>query len=181
MSRRRRTLALAAVVFVLPMSVPAVRATAQPRCDTAQLKITVGHSFAADTVAGANIRFTNRSGRACWLQGWPTLVFEAARQARPTRAVDAPDWQFADVRHIGDPVVLLAPGQRADAIFEGADGPPSGRGNCGPEFRTIRVTPPADHRRQTVSAWIAWLGGFMPPCSRILVSPILPSSAVYKG
>lgn len=181
MNQRWWALAVASVAVGVPMSTPVARVARQPTCSLAQLRIAVGHSFAADTVAGANIRFTNRSRRACWLHGWPRLVFATARHGRVVRAIDAPDWQFADVQHIGDPVVLLQPAQRADAIFEGADGPLSGVGTCGPGFRTIRVTPPGDSRHSTVSAWIAWLGDFMPPCSQIRVSPILPSSAVYKG
>jgi hypothetical protein len=181
MNQRFWALALSSAAVAVPTSTPVARAARQPKCALAQLRIALGHSFAADTVAGANIRFTNHSSRPCWLHGWPTLVFETHRHGRVMKAKDAPDWQFADVKHIGDPVVLLGPGQRADAIFDGADGPLSGVGTCGPGFRTIRVTPPGDSQHSTVSAWIAWLGDFMPPCSQIRVSPILPSSAAYNG
>jgi hypothetical protein len=170
-----------AVAVALPMSAALARGERQPKCAIAQLTISVGHSFAADRVAGANIRFTNRSSRACWLRGWPTLAFQTKPQGRPTRAKAAPDTLFADVKQIGDPLVLLRPGQRADAIFDGADGPLSGTGTCGPAFKAIRVTPPGDTQHATVSAWIAWLGAYMPACSQIRVSPILPSSDVYKG
>ena len=177
----RRLLTVAVVLVAVSVATPLARAARPPRCTVAQLAITVGHSFAADTVAGANIRFTNRSSRACWLRGWPTLVFQTDPSGRTTKAKDAPDPAFANVRHIGDPVVLLRPGQRGDAVFDGAGGPLSGRGTCGPGFRTIRVSTPSDSQHITVSAWIAWLGAFMPPCSQIHVSPILPASAVYKG
>lgn len=180
MTRCPWIIALAAVAVAVPMSTPVARAAQESRCTVGQLTITVGHSFAADQTAGANIRFTNRSSRPCWLRGWPSLVF-TGHQDRPRKAVDAPDSAFAGVKHIGDPVVILRPKQRADAVFEGGDGPLSGRSTCGPGFRRISVTPPGDFRSATVSAWIAWLGGYMPPCSEIQVSPILPSTAVYKG
>lgn len=180
MAKRWWTLALACVVVAVSVPTLSARAVREPKCTIAHLTITVGHSFAADQVAGANIRFTNRSRGACWLRGWPTLIFTNG-QGRSTKAKDAPDRAFADVKHIGDTVLLLRPSQRADAVFSGADGPISGRGTCGPGFRTISVTPPGGSQHATVSAWIAWLGAYMPPCSQIRVSPILPSSAVYKG
>ena len=180
MSQRLWMLGLALAVVATPVSAPDGRAAGDPKCAMTQLAITVGHSFAADQIAGANIRFTNRSSRACWLRGWPTLVFAGHRRSA-ARAKDAPDQAFADVKRIGDPVVLLRPGQRADAVFDGADGPISGRGTCGPGFRTISVTPPGDTQHAAVSAWIAWLGAYMPACSEISVSPVLPSAAVYKG
>jgi len=114
------------------------------------------------------------------MHGWPILVF-AGPLGKTAKAEEAPDQAFANVEHIGDPVVLLRPKQRADAVFDGADGPMSGRATCGHGFRTISVTPPGDSRHATVSAWIAWLGAYMPPCSEIGVSPILPSTAVYMG
>lgn len=180
MTQRSLVVALASVAVGVLMSTPLARAARAPECASAQLTITVGHSFAADQVAGANIRFTNRSSRACSMRGWPILLFTDPH-GKSTKANDAPDRAFANVKHTGDPLVLLRPTQRADAVFEGADGPISGRGTCGPGFRTIRVTPPGDAKHATLSAWIAWLGAFMPPCSQIRVSPILPSSAVYKG
>jgi hypothetical protein len=180
MTQRFWTNAVSSVAIVLPVSTPMARVVRESKCAFAQLRITVGHSFAADQVAGANIRFMNRSSRACWLHGWPTLIFTDS-QGKPMQAREAPDRAFADVKHIGDPVVLLRPKQRADAVFDGADGPISGRGTCGAGFRAISVTPPGDSRHATVSAWIEWLGAYMPPCSQIRVSPILPSAAVYMG
>jgi Protein of unknown function (DUF4232) len=180
MTHRLCAMVLASVAVAVLMSTPLAGAARASRCAVAQLTITVGHSFAADQVAGANVRFMNRSSRACWLHGWPTFIF-ARPHGKPVKAKDAPDDVFADVKHIGDPVVLLQPRQRADAVFEGADGPLSGRGTCGPSFRTISVTPPGDSQHATVFAWIAWMRAYMPPCSQIRVSPILPSTAVYMG
>jgi hypothetical protein len=159
---------------VRPTRVPAT-------CRSSQLTVTMGHSFAGLAHAGANIRFTNHSNRTCRLHGWPTLSF----QTTPPHATHAQagDWlgsSFADVTSVGAPTVILKPGQKADAIFKGPDGPTNNT-TCPPSFRTVRVTPPGDTRSTTISAWISYLGHFMPACGQIHVSPVPPSAAVYKG
>jgi len=147
-------------------------------CRTSQLKITRGHSFAGLGTSGEDIRFINRSTSICELHGWPTLVAETAGAAH-AHVVDRPGAEFADVRQDGVPRVILKPGQRAVAIFEAADESPSGA-TCGPAYRTLRVRPPQNTRSVTISAWIVYLGGFLPSCSTIRLSPVLPSTAVYE-
>jgi hypothetical protein len=156
-------------------------ANALPSCRPSQLKITMGHSFAGLGTAGANIRFIKHSGGSCKLHGWPTLIAEpAAPGSAHTHAQDRPGMDFADVGKVGVPTVILKPNQLADAIFEAADGSPSGT-PCGPAYRTLRVTPPGYTKSVTLSAWIPYLGRFLPSCSRIILSPVLASAAVHKG
>jgi hypothetical protein len=156
-------------------------AHARPICRTSQLKIITGHSFAGLGTAGANIRFTNRSSKSCELHRWPTLIATtAAPDTAHAAAQDRPGTEFADVSQVGVPTVILKPNHRADAIFEAADGSPSGT-TCGPAYRTLRVTPPGNTKSVTISARIPYLGRFLPSCSQIRLSPVLASTAVYKG
>lgn len=148
-------------------------------CQTAQLKIAMGHTFAGLGTSGENVRFINTSTATCQLHGWPKLIAQTAGAAH-VQAVDRPGQGFADVQEGGVPTVILKPGRRADALFEAADGSPSGV-PCGPSYRTLRITPPGNTKGVTISAWIRYLGGFLPSCSAISLSPVLPSAAVYKG
>lgn len=162
-----------------PGATPTFLARATHTCRTSQLKITMGHTFAGLGTAGANIRFINKSTATCELHGWPTLIAETAGAAH-AHALDRPGTEFADVSQAGVPTVILKPDQRADAIFEAADGSPS-EAPCGPAYRTLRVTPPGNTKNVTISAWIWYLGRFLPSCSAIRLSPVLASTAVYKG
>jgi hypothetical protein len=150
-------------------------------CRSVQLTITVGWSFAGLGTAGANIRFRNHSSRPCSLHGWPTLTLQTpGPDAEQTHAQNWPGSSFADVTRNGVPTVILRPNQRADAIFEGPDGQTTST-PCGPAYRTLRVALPGDHQNTTLSGWIGYLDHFMPSCAQIHISPILPSTAVYKG
>lgn len=156
-------------------------ADAMPTCRASQLKITMGYSFAGLGTAGANIRFINRSTVSCELYGWPKLIAEtSAPSSAHTRAQDWPGPEFADVSQVGVPTVILKPNQRADAIFDAADHSPNGA-PCGPARRSLRVTPPENTRSVAISAWIPYLGQFLPSCSPIRLSPVLASTSVYDG
>jgi hypothetical protein len=150
-------------------------------CRTSHLMITMGDSFAGLGTAGANVRFINDSGATCKLHGWPTLIAETAPPG--SAHADAEDWSgtdFPDVSQVGVPMVILKPHQRADAIVEAADGSPSSA-PCGPAYLTLRVKPPGNTSSVTISAWIPYLDQFLPSCSQIRLSPVLASTAVYKG
>jgi hypothetical protein len=150
-----------------------------PRCRLAQLTVSTRHSFAGLGSARAYIAFTNRSPRPCQMSGWPRVVGITAKGIR-VRTHDWPARDFPDVTVNGAPVVTLKLGQRADAVFEGADGPASGH-TCGPRLRWLQVSPPSQAGAVRISAWIAWLERYMPSCSAIRLSPVLPPGGVYRG
>jgi hypothetical protein len=97
------------------------------------------------------VRFINDSAVTWKLHAWATLIAETAPPG--STHADAKDWpgtDLADVSQVGVPTVILKPDERADAIFEAADGSPSGA-PCGPAYRTLRVKPP----RAAAPAWAA--------------------------
>ena len=167
-----------------------VRSTARTRsgavdgCRASQLTVKLGHSEAAGGTAGANIEFVNRSTHICVVHGWPKLKAETATGSSAL-ARDFPAADFAGFAsggiggRVGVPRVVIGPGRRADAIFAAADGP--GSRPCGQPYRTLRVTPPGTTQSVALSAWIPYLGQFLPSCSQIRLSPALPSADLYKG
>lgn len=146
--------------------------------------IRMGHSQAAGGTAGADIEFINRSTRVCKLHGWPRLIAEtAAGSSAPARDWPASDFAGFAVGGISDrvgvPTVILKPNRRADAVFAAADA--RGIRPCRRPYHTLRVTPPGNTQSVTISAWIWYLGRFLPSCSQIRLSPVLPSRDLYKG
>jgi hypothetical protein len=88
---------------------------------------------------------------------------------------------FGPYRTRGVPVVNLRPGQRADAVFAGSDIPGPGKTRCPPPYRRFRVSPPGGSRRAVISAWVRGLNAFMPACSGIQVTMLVPASALQRG
>lgn len=84
-------------------------------------------------------------------------------------------------RITGLPMIILRPGKRADAIFAGTDNPDLNGTMCPSFYRYLRVTPPGSSRSVVLSAWISYLGGYLPACQRIGVSMVVPRSVVYHG
>jgi hypothetical protein len=174
---------MAVLVLLIAALLPLHCATAHPvaRCRTGQLSIRTAHSFAGLGTAGAYITFTNRSGRTCRLTGWPHVVgVTAAGSHVLLRRVPAAGTIGLTVRATGTPVIALAPGQHADAVFSGIDGPPTGTA-CGPPLRWLRVAAPSGDGAVRISARIAWLARDMPTCGPIRLSPLLPAHELYHG
>lgn len=149
------------------------------RCERSELSVRVRHSFAGLGTAGAYIAFTNRSDRSCWLAGWPT-VNGISFAGRPIHTRHRPARDFPDVSAAGALRVVLHHGQRADSVFDGADGPPAGH-RCGQRLRWLEVTAPGSVGVVRVSAWIEYLDRYMPTCSSIRVSPVLPANDLHRG
>jgi hypothetical protein len=147
-------------------------------CHTSQLRITTVHSFAGLGHSGAYIAFTNRSRISCAVTGWPKLLaITAARHA--SEAVDYPAYSFEVTRTgIGVPVVKLAPGMRADAEFKAQDGAAT---KCPPSYRWLRITPPGNTKSVVRSAWVRYLGAYLPACGGVALSPVLPASDLMGG
>ena len=165
-----RALALLAVA-VVEAGAAGASSGGVPSCRTAQLKVSTARTGVAAGTVGGEIVFTNRSATRCRLSGWPTVVAEAPAVA-PTSGVRRHSTMFGPYVH-GVPVVALARGERAVAFFTAPDNPSSGRRGCGPRFRSLRVTPPANLRSRVVSAWIVGLARFLPNCGPIEVSMVV--------
>jgi hypothetical protein len=165
----------------------AVRDSSQTRfhaCRASQLTVKLGHSEAGGGTTGGDIEFANRSTSVCTLSGWPKLVAHTANgsSARAHRYPAADFAGFAvgvDVARVRVPIVVIRPGRRADAIFAAADGP--GNRPCGKPYRTLHITAPGTTENVAISAWIPYLDHFLPSCSQIRLSPVLPSADLYKG
>jgi hypothetical protein len=80
------------------------------------------------------------------------------------------------------PVVTIKPGALAEAVFTGHD-VPTGARSCPPSYRHLRVTPPGDLQSVVISAWLPApsLGEYLPACSPIWITPVVPPSELYQG
>ena len=81
----------------------------------------------------------------------------------------------------GVPVVRLARGRRADAVFTVGDAPGPGQTTCPPPYRRLRVTAPGASRSVLLSAWLPFYNQFLPSCTAVEVSFVVPASALYHG
>jgi len=77
--------------------------------------------------------------------------------------------------------VTLRQGERAEAVFDVGDNPGPGKTTCPPPYRHLRVTPPGNSRSVLVSAWLRSYGHYLPACTRIEVSMIVPASTLHRG
>ncbi len=151
-------------------------------CRTSQLKITTIHSGGRLGTSGAYIAFTNASRTSCELTGWPELIaITATGHVSAARHYPASSFTVTTTG-IGVPVVKLSPGKRADAAFSAADNPGPGETTCPPNYRWLRVTPPGNTKSVILSAWVRYLGGYLPACrGGVGLSPALPKSDLMGG
>jgi uncharacterized protein DUF4232 len=147
-------------------------------CRTFQLKINMPWSGAAGGTVAGRIGFTNLGSRPCRMRGWPTVVAVQAG-GKPSAAVDRLTMMFGPIIK-APPRVILKPQMTAEAVFTGSDGPGLGEMRCPPPYRRLRVTPPGNSKPVTIPAWIPWYRRYMPSCSGIWVSAVVPYSALYQ-
>jgi hypothetical protein len=151
-----------------------------PMCVASGLRIELVRSFAAGGTAGGFLGFTNRSTHLCRLSGWPSVVgIEATGREVDARHVLGTEFGPYNVPRV--PVVKLDPGHRADAVFIVATGPENGKSTCGPAFRHIRVTAPGAKSGVVLSGWLPYLDAYLPSCTAISLSEVVPMSALYHG
>ena len=148
-------------------------------CRTSQLKIATINSGAGLSKAWAYIGFTNASRRECELAGWPRLVaITKTGEASTARDVVPPSAFPITSSKVPASIVKLAPGRRADIAFLAADGAAT---RCPPAFQRLRVTPPGNTQSVLLSAWVPYLGAYLPNCSTIWVSPVVPPGYLQKS
>jgi hypothetical protein len=150
-------------------------------CTTLQLRVSVVFSAGRRGTAGGYIGFTNRGSAPCRLTGWPKVVAygdagkaTTARHVRSTMLGPRPVVK-------GVPVVTLRRGERADAVFGVGDHPRAGRATCPRHYKRLRVTPPGNSRNVLLSAWLRRYGHYLPACTRVKVTMVVPASALHRG
>jgi hypothetical protein len=148
-------------------------------CTTAQLKIRLVRSFAAASNVGGYIGFVNRASAPCSLTGWPTLV-ALTRLGRSTTALHVRSTMFGPYI-AGIPVVALRPGKMAEVAFAAGDNPGPGKTTCPPPYRHLRITPPGNSHSALLSAWLPYLDAYLPACTGITVTMVVPASDLQGG
>lgn len=140
-------------------------------CRAGQLKITLVRGGGEGGIASGDIGFANISGTPCRMSGWPALVAITAGGARQA-ARHVLTTEFGPVISVV-PVVTLAPGARAEAVFAASDS------SCANgSYQRLSVTAPGTSGSATISAYLPYLGTYLPACGPISVTPVVPASAI---
>jgi hypothetical protein len=158
---------------------PSATASAQaaghvPACQPAQLQIKMLSGGAAGPIAGGDLGFKNIGTSPCELAGWPAVTaVTAAGAAHP--AGHALTTQFGP-NITAPPTVVITPGALAEAVFTGGTNPGPGQTACPPSYRTLRVAPPGSSQSIMISAWLPGLDAYLPACTQVYVTPVVPSA-----
>jgi hypothetical protein len=147
-------------------------------CQTAQLKITLGHTGALGGQAGGYLRFANDSHTTCRISGWPIVTGLTASgkgtTLRHARSTMFGAWQYT----LPLPVLTLSPGESAYAVVAADDLPVGRQTRCpAPDVR-LRVGAPGSKGTVLVSAWLPGAGSYLPTCTSISGSPTGETSAI---
>jgi uncharacterized protein DUF4232 len=154
---------------------PANSAAGLPTCPARQLTIRLIYGGPAAGTIGGVIGFSNHSSSRCQLAGWPTLVAVGpAQRARGEHTLNV----FAGPMLTTPPVVTIKPGATAVAVLAGGDQPRPGSAKCPPPFRRLLVAPPGSTRATAIRAWIPNFDAYLPACTPIRISPVIPASAL---
>jgi hypothetical protein len=142
-------------------------------CPVSQLTIKLIDGGPAAGTVGGVIGFANHGSTRCQLAGWPTLTAAGpARRVNGERTLSV----FAGPTLTRPPAVTIKPGAVAVAVLAGGDHPGSGSVKCPPPFRRLLVAPPGSTRTTAISAWIPNLDAYLPACTPIRISPVIPAS-----
>jgi hypothetical protein len=147
-------------------------------CVTAQLKISLTHTGALAGQAGGYLKFTNTSGTACRMNGWPAVIgLTATGQATRLRRMQSSmfgAWHYRAPL----PVVTLRQGDSAYAIVAADDKPAGASTRCPAPYARLRVSPPGDSRDVTISAWLPGAASYLPSCKSANGSPTAGTSTI---
>ncbi len=162
---------------VIPQSSAAT--SPAPACESTVLRVTAEGGGPAAGNVGLRIAFTNVGSTTCSLSGWPEVkaITAAGTQASPIRSLTT---MFGPARLKGPPVVTLPPGGRALAVLAGQD-VPAGDTSCPAPYQKLAVTPPGGSTATVISAWVPDLDAYMPACTRLVISPVVPPDDVAGG
>ena len=142
-------------------------------CPASQLTIKLIYGGPAAGTVGGVIGFYNHGSTRCQLAGWPTLIATSPAQrvnGEHTLSV------FAGPTLTRPPVVTIKPGELAVAVLAAGDHSGSGSVTCSLPFRRLLVAPPGSTRATAISAWIPNFDAYLPACTPIGISPVIPAS-----
>jgi hypothetical protein len=145
-----------------------------PACQPAQLQITMLSGGAAGPIAGGDLGFKNTGTSPCELAGWPAVTAVTAAGTAHS-AAHALTTQFGP-NITAPPTVVITPGALAEAVFTGGTNPGPGQTACPPSYRTLRVAPPGSSQDVVISAWLSGLDAYLPACTQVYVTPVVPSA-----
>lgn len=147
-----------------------------PACTSAQLTVTASWVPGAGGHRGDTLHFTNRSGGACGLTGYPGVAVLGAGGEQLIQATRTLGGYLGGMRSEGPiPVVQLAPGQGAAAMIEWIENPQEGQTTC-PSYTSILVTPPNTYQSTELK-----LATRMYFCARLEIHPVLPGDNGWSG
>jgi hypothetical protein len=146
-------------------------------CMPSRLTIRLTHSGAVAMRAGAYIQFKNDGPGECRLDGWPAVVAQSVTgrlvKAVPVRATMIGGWVDSSAQ---PPTVELRVGASAYSVVEAGDSPMAPATSCPSPYRTLRINPPGDSASVVISAWLSTYKHYLPACSSVNVSAVVPLS-----
>lgn len=152
---------------------PATSPASLRTCPASQLTIKLIYGGPAAGTIGGVIGFANHGSTRCQLTGWPTLAAAGpARRENSEHTLSV----FAGPTLTRPPVVTIKPGALAVAVLAAGDHPGPGTAKCSLPFHRLLVAPPGSTRATTVSAWIPNFDAYLPACTPIRISPVIPAS-----
>lgn len=147
-------------------------------CVTSQLNVSLSNTGALAGQAGGYLKFTNRSSTPCRMSGWPVVTgLTAAGTATPLKHAQSTmfgAWHYT----APPPVVTLGPGDSAYAVVISDDQPAGNSTHCPAPYVRLRVSPPGDAGKVTVSAWLPGAGSYLPSCPSADGSPTAATSTI---
>ncbi|HEY2314119.1 MAG TPA: DUF4232 domain-containing protein [Streptosporangiaceae bacterium] len=158
-----------------PASTVSPSTAGTPVCADGQLKIRMIYGGPAAGTVGGVLGFTNTGSAPCELAGWPILVaVSTAGRTTAERSLGV----FSGPTLTAPPTVTIKPGAQAVAVLAGHDEPAPGSTKCPPAYRRLRVIPPGSAHITVVSAWIPYFDAYLPACTPIQISPVIPASTL---
>ena len=153
-------------------------ASAVGECGTSQLRISLIDTGALAGQAGGYLKFTNDTGTACRMSGWPSVTgLTATGQATPLRRMQTS--MFGAWHYTAPPAVLiLKPGDAGYAIVAADDKPAGDNTRCPAPYERLRVSPPGDSGSVTISAWLPGAATYLPACTSADGSPTAGTSTI---
>ncbi len=147
-------------------------------CDTSQLRISLIDTGALAGQAGGYLKFTNHTGAACRMSGWPSVTgLTATGQATPLRRMQTS--MFGAWHYTAPPAVLiLKPGDAGYAVVAADDKPAGDNTRCPAPYERLRVSPPGDSDSVTISAWLPGAATYLPACTSSDGSPTAGTSTI---
>jgi hypothetical protein len=161
-----------------PTSTGSSSAASVDACTTAQLKISLIDTGALAGQAGGYLKFTNDSGTACGMSGWPAVAGLTAA-GKATALLNLQSTMFGAWHYTSPPpVVTLSPGDSAYAVVAADDHPAGNSTSCPAPYVRLRVSPPGDSASATISAWLPGARSYLPSCPSAKGTPTAGTSTI---